>query len=77
MELKFELTSPDRDAVQETLEALQGAPKDDVDDFLRYILNGNRNAIQSFIKGAVDNPKTWWIGLFSLQMQAGVMNTNQ
>ncbi|MFC4257631.1 hypothetical protein ACFOZ5_01150 [Marinobacter lacisalsi] len=73
MELKFELTSPDRDAVQETLEALQDAPKDDVDDFMRYILNGNRNGIQSFIKGAVDNPKTWWIGLFTLQMQTGRM----
>lgn len=73
MELKFELRTPDRDAVQQTLESLQNAPKDDVDDFMRYILNGNRNALQSFIKGAVDNPKTWWIGLFTLQMQAGLL----
>ncbi|GGY86287.1 hypothetical protein [Marinobacter zhanjiangensis] len=75
MELKFDLRSPDRDAVQKTLENLQDAPKDDVDDFMRYILNGNRNALQSFIKGAVNNPKTWWIGLFSLQMQAGLFGS--
>ncbi len=72
MDLKFNLRSPDRDAVQKTLESLQNAPKDDVDAFMRYILNGNRNALQNFTKGAVDNPKTWWIGLFSLQMQAGL-----
>lgn len=72
MDLKLDIRSTDREAIQSALEALQDAPKKDVDDFLRYVLNGNRNALQSFAKGAVDNPKTWWIGIFSLQMQTGL-----
>lgn len=72
MDVKLDIRSVDREAIQQTLESLQDAPKDDVDGFLRYVLNGNRNALQSFVKGAVDNPKTWWIGIFSLQMQMGL-----
>ena len=72
LNLKLDLRTADREAIQAVMEALQDAPKDDVDDFLRYVLNGNRNTLQAFVKGAVDNPKTWWIGVFTLQMQSGL-----
>lgn len=75
MELKLQLRSPEREAIQQTLEALQDAPKEDIDEFLRYILNGRQNALQLFLKGAYDNPKTWWIGVFAVQMQTGLFGT--
>lgn len=75
MELKLQLRSPEREAIQQTLEALQDAPKEDMDEFLRYILNGRQNALQLFLKGAYDNPKTWWIGVFAVQMQTGLFGT--
>ena len=36
LNLKLDLRTADREAIQAVMEALQDAPKDDVDDFLRY-----------------------------------------
>lgn len=67
------LSSTDRDDVQRLLENLQQASPSDQQNFIGTFARGNDAAWHRFLKGAYNHPITWWIGIFQLAMQTGML----
>lgn len=66
------LSPSEKRDVQVFVETVQVAPEQDVDALVRQFTHGNRAAWQRFVVGTYNHPVTWWIGIFQLQMQAGM-----
>jgi hypothetical protein len=66
------LSRPDKEQVQQFVEALQATKSQEFDEFARKFASNDEAAWRRFVKGAYNHPITWWIGIFQLQMQMGM-----
>ncbi len=62
----------EKQSIQSFMEEIQTLDKDKFNHFTITAPHGNDAYWSRFLKGAYNQPITWWIGIFHLQMQTGI-----
>jgi len=68
----FDLGHLEKQSIQSFMEEVQALEKDKFSSFASTFPHGNKASWRRFVKGAVNHPITWWIGILQLQMQTGL-----